>query len=136
MKPPSPARSTLYLGLSLAITSGCALQQEGKIYSMTDGRTASVTIEGILSSSGTLYGSLPTGQRCLGRFERLRKGAGDAARMASGVRGDADTSDAATLDCGGGETLACGLVRRPNEEFTHGSCVDQRGQRYGLLFYE
>ena len=113
---------------------GCMKTQEGRIYSMSDGRNAALVAEHPLSSGGELRTALPTGESCSGRFsevdvdEAVRLGVGDVPLSANSEAG------LAVLFCGSGRVLHCTLARRENERFSYGACTDPHGNEFSLIF--
>ena len=113
---------------------GCMGTQQGRIYSMADGRTATVVAEHPSSSSGSLRASLPTGEACHGEFSQVD--VNEASRLGACEVPLSTNSEAslAVLFCGKDHVLNCTLARRLDDGFSYGACKDRQGNEFSLLF--
>ncbi|HEV8549943.1 MAG TPA: hypothetical protein VGQ57_12960 [Polyangiaceae bacterium] len=113
---------------------GCLESQQGEIYNMKDGRSATVVAEHPASSKGTLRASLPTGEACRGSFSQVD--VAEASKFGQNpvpLSGNAEAS-LAVLYCGDDHVLRCTLARREDEGFSYGACRDRIGNEFSLLF--
>lgn len=125
-------RTVVVLAPLLAL--GCMGAQQGHIYSMADGRSATVVAERPSSSSGAIRASLPTGEACHGEFSEVD--VNDAARLGACEVPLSANSEAslAVLFCGKDHVLNCTLARRTDDGFSYGACKDRQGNEFSLLF--
>jgi hypothetical protein len=113
---------------------GCARTQQGRVYSMADGRTSLVVVERPFGGNGSLRTALPDGEICSGDFSEVAFS--DVAGMAACNVPLTDNAEAgiAVLTCRTGNVLRCTLARRYDDGFSYGACKDQRGAEYNLMF--
>jgi len=117
-----------------AVQLGCPIHQQGRMYSMKDGRTSGVTVENAGSGRGTITGYLPSGEPCQGEFTTV--GMDEARQFTDGVLvvGENAETSVVMLRCGVGISVQCTLARRPGAGFSYGACKDRQGTRYNVMF--
>lgn len=109
----------------------CSTQQEGRLYSLKDGRATPIVIQ-THSANGTLQGSLPSGEACTGDVASVTDDAPGVEETPS-VGRNAERG-VVVLACGNGDVLRCVLARRLGEGFSYGDCKDQHGVEYAMMF--
>jgi hypothetical protein len=129
-------RAVVTAALSGVALFGCrTTHQEGRLYSMEDGRVSSVIIRDARSTNGTVTCSLPTGEPCHGDFTAVTDDTasiGDSPAIAIGMSAERAV---VLLVCGAGRALKCTLARRPGDGFSYGGCKDQQqGVEYAMMF--
>ncbi len=114
------------------VGGGCANKQSARIYSLSSGKVASLDVDSATDNHGVLRGTLPSGEACTGDFSA---GASDDARLSATFPYPAANAEAGVvvLNCGA-QVLQCVLARRPGQGFSFGSCKDQHGAEYAMMF--
>jgi len=120
--------------LGAAAVTGCASQQQGRLYSMKDGRTSGVVLQNASGENGAISGSLPDGESCTGNFTTVAPDDASKLTDTSVIIGEAADTGVAMLSCGSNTVLKCTLARRPGEGFRYGACKDQQGTEYNMMF--
>lgn len=127
------AAAVVALAGTLALVGGgCANKQSARIYSLSSGKAASFDVDSATDNHGALRGTLPSGEKCTGDFSASPEG---DARMSATFPYPAANAEAGVvvLNCGA-EVLQCVLARRPGQGFSFGSCKDQHGTEYAMMF--
>lgn len=119
--------------IAVFCVAGCATRQSGRLYSMSDGRVTAIVVDDAKSPSGVVSASLPSGEACNGDFTTVGEGARNATDVAPLIGRNSETG-VVLLQCGPHGVLKCVVARRPGEGFSYGSCKDQTGVEYAMIF--
>jgi hypothetical protein len=119
-------------GTVALLGGGCANKQSARIYSLTSGKAAAFDVDSATDNHGVLRGTLPSGEACTGDFSAS---AADETRLTATFPYPAANAEAGVvvLNCGT-QVLQCVLARRPGQGFSFGSCKDQHGAEYAMMF--
>ncbi len=119
-------------GTVALLGGGCANKQSARIYSLSSGKAATFDVDSATDNHGALRGTLPSGEQCTGDFSAS---ASDETRLSATFPYPAASAEAGVvvLNCGA-QVLQCVLARRPGQGFSFGSCKDQHGAEYAMMF--
>ncbi|HVY29441.1 MAG TPA: hypothetical protein VHB79_22940 [Polyangiaceae bacterium] len=117
-----------------ATVAGCGLHQTGQLYEIKTGRATNVSVDSPYASAGKVHGQLPGGVQCDGIFSLVSPE--NARQMTDFQVPFSDNADAsvAVMQCASGDVLRCTMARRPGSGFSYGSCKDQKGVEYAMMF--
>lgn len=126
-------RRAIALGSVASLALGCGTAQEGQLF-RSDVPGVSRFVVGNSSASTTrVDAQLVDGTTCEGRLSRT--GPGTVPPDDYAVPGTPDTdSGVAVLNCRSDAVLRCHLSRRVGEGYSFGTCQDQHGVKYTLVF--
>jgi hypothetical protein len=120
--------------LPLLASTACATTQIGRIYRLNDGSSALVVAHHPIGPSRTLDATLPDGSTCAGDYTEVTP-----AELRRTAHPDVPLTEyaepsVAVLVCAPNHVLRCTLASRLEQGLSYGSCSDEKGAEYALVF--
>jgi hypothetical protein len=120
--------------VALVSVSACTTTQIGRLYRLSDGSTAAIVAHHPIGPTRTLNATLPDGTTCAGSYAEVTR-----VELARSAHPDVPLTEyaepaIAELVCAPRNLLRCTLAGRLEHGLSYGSCSDEKGAEYALVF--
>jgi hypothetical protein len=120
--------------VALLAASACATTQTGRLYRLSDGTTAPIVAYHPIGPTRTLNATLPDGTTCAGNYADVTPAELARSRQPEIPLTDYAEPALAVLVCQPRHVLRCTLASRLENGLSYGSCADEKGAEYALVF--